>query len=74
MGQESTGSGEAFDLDGLEKSLGINKTAVPSGSTPNVTNKEHCLADVPRGNFIGKSKVKTFNFFIVSLSSPICGV
>jgi hypothetical protein len=27
-------------LDALEKSLGINKTAVPSSSTLNVTNKD----------------------------------
>ena len=31
MGQESTSGGDAFDLEALEKSLGINKTAAPSG-------------------------------------------
>ena len=31
MGQEGTSNGDAFDLEALEKSLGINKTALPSG-------------------------------------------
>ena len=40
MGQEGASGSDGFDLDALEKSLGINKTAVPSSSTPNVTNKD----------------------------------
>ena len=33
MGQEGATAGDAFDMDALEKSLGINKPALPSGST-----------------------------------------
>ena len=40
MGQDGASGSDDFDLDALEKSLGINKTAVPSSSTPNVTNKD----------------------------------
>ena len=40
MGQEGASGSDGFDLDALEKSLGINKIAVPSSSTPNVTNKD----------------------------------
>ena len=40
MGQEGGSGSDGFDLDALEKSLGINKIAVPSSSTPNVTNKD----------------------------------
>ena len=40
MGQVGASGSDGFDLDALEKSLGINKTAVPSSSTPNVTNKD----------------------------------
>ena len=40
MGQEGASGSDGFDLDALEKSLGINKTAIPSSSTPNVTNKD----------------------------------
>ena len=41
MGQENTGGDGAFDLEALEKSLGLNKTAIPSGSaTTGVSNKD----------------------------------
>ena len=33
MGQEGTSAGDAFDMDALEKSIGINKPAIPSGSS-----------------------------------------
>ncbi len=39
MGQETTSDSNAFDLDALEKSLGINKTPSASQSS-SVTNKD----------------------------------